>query len=1338
MIISGGISMGGFIQMGDTPVPIPFVYDNQFNYVTALFYGNSATSTFIADASTNNFALTIAGDTKPNNFNPYTPGYYSNYFDGGAGGSGDYIGKAGSGVLPTSSEDVTIECWIFPLSTSVNGLFDGGSLETGILRNNPANKIEKQGSAATAATFTVTANQWQHFACTFTAGLIKVYINGMLNGSGSYTGGYSGGSSFNIGSINSGANSGADGSFNGYISNFRVTKSILYTTTFTPSTAPLTAIANTSLLTCQSNRFLDNSSNAFAVTVAGNTTINPRTPFVPNTQYAAYGSTYFDGTTDYLQITNNTAHDFGSGDFSVEVWVYPTGDVAYSNVISKDNGNGAGWLFEYSATRGLFVAWASTNISSAGAYVKNSWSHLVFCRSGTTVSIYRNGARLATATSSASISSANNLRIGAVSGATLYEFPGYISNVRIVKGSSAYNATLTTITVPTAPLTAVTGTSLLTLQTNQPVNNSVFLDNSTNAFLVTRTGNTTQGTFSPYGANWSNYFAGTGANYLFLSGPQNFYDGKPLTVEGWFYAQSSADVQFAGNYENSGSGWTVQTYQQKIVVNLSGDAYDIVGTTTYALNTWHHFALSGTAGSWKLFLNGLQEGSTYTGSVTLNSSAGLTIGGLRWSGANYSQLNGYISNLRIDQSNIYTSNFTPSTAPLPPTNTTYILTCNSNRLADTGPKDVQGILPFTGGTVSVQRFSPFSPQTQTAITHSAYFDGSGDYLTVPTTALASLDVATGADCTYEFWIYPTALQDGGTGFYHSGTIFSRGEVYCAAQVRANGTFHHYMYNGTAYFTTTSAGAIAINIWTHVAVVLTNNTVTIYINGISAGTGTRYTLSLAGQAVKIGVSDTTIASSFWRGYISNFAVYNVAKYTSTFTPSTTPLTATQLANTNGNPSAAITGTQTSLLTLQSPTFVDNSSNNFALTAFDNVKPRTVNPFGFTSATAAYSAATYGGSTYLNGNGDYLQTPSSSIFNLNAGDWTIEGWFYLTVAPVANQRLFVIDGSSTYGMYTKADGGIYYGLFGSSEVAIAPAGTLSGYNQWKHIAFVKSGASTTTCYVNGVLAGSTTSYSLPNSNCTFYIAGSTPYAANIYAGYISDFRVVRGTAVYASAFTPTTTPLRAVVNTQLLLNFTSAAISDSSGMNNAVTVGSAQASTTQFKYGTASMKFNGTTDYLTIPYNPGLIFGTGDFTIECWLYQVAFVSDMVITASYATWATSVNFYFGTRAGSPNILIFRAGDSIPITLNGNTAILANSWTHLAVSRASGVTRMFVDGVAQSATHTGSINIGATANSTGIGAANNASEPINGYINDLRITKGYARYSSAFPPPTAQLPNS
>jgi hypothetical protein len=62
-----------------------------------------------------------------------------------------------------------------------------------------------------------------------------------------------------------------------------------------------------------------------------------------------------------------------------------------------------------------------------------------------------------------------------------------------------------------------------------------------------------------------------------------------------------------------------------------------------------------------------------------------------------------------------------------------------------------------------------------------------------------------------------------------------------------------------------------------------------------------------------------------------------------------------------------------------------------------------------------------------------------------------------------------------------------------------------------------------------------------------------------------------------------------------------------------------------------------------------------------------------------------------------------------------------------------MFVGGVLQTNTHTGSVNISATVTSMGIGAANNGTEPLNGYIDDLRVTKGYARYTSNFTPPTS-----
>jgi hypothetical protein len=109
------------------------------------------------------------------------------------------------------------------------------------------------------------------------------------------------------------------------------------------------------------------------------------------------------------------------------------------------------------------------------------------------------------------------------------------------------------------------------------------------------------------------------------------------------------------------------------------------------------------------------------------------------------------------------------------------------------------------------------------------------------------------------------------------------------------------------------------------------------------------------------------------------VKGTAVYTSNFTPSITPLT-------------AISGT--SLLTCQSPTFVDNSTNNFTITAVGNSRPTQQNPFGITNElTNGYTANTVGGSAYFDGTGDYLTVPSNTIFQIT-GNVTIEAYVYAT--------------------------------------------------------------------------------------------------------------------------------------------------------------------------------------------------------------------------------------------------------------------------------------------------------------------------------------------------------
>jgi hypothetical protein len=308
--------------------------------------------------------------------------------------------------------------------------------------------------------------------------------------------------------------------------------------------------------------------------------------------------------------------------------------------------------------------------------------------------------------------------------------------------------------------------------------------------------------------------------------------------------------------------------------------------------------------------------------------------------------------------------------------------------------------------------------------------------------------------------------------------------------------------------------------------------------------------------------------------------------------------------------------------------------------------------------------------------------------------------------------------------------------------APSGTIS-LNNWYHIAVVCN-AGSARIYVNGVSVAGPTTITLPSSAAqTLRIGYDDVGTVNFqYNGYLSDLRIVKGTAVYTSNFTPPTTPLTTVTNTQLLLNFSNAGIYDSAAMNNVVTVGSAQASTTQFKYGTASMKFNGSSDYFTFATSPNLDMGTGNFTIECWVYPISVANNYPsFLASITGWSSGASGHRFSNTGYSSKFTFHlngsagvsAGD--PFMASTNTFSF-NTWHHYAVTRSGTTWRMFVNGNLEN-TQTSSVTYNPALGGMRVGWStwDAANGYFNGYIDELRITRGYARYTSAFTPPTSSF---
>ena len=1284
--------------------------DPYFNYVTTLLSANNPSSTFVTDASTNNFAVTVNGDTRPNSFGPYTPGYYSGYFDG----TGDYLTVPyTTSAFDWWSSSYTLEAWIYPTTLTGWYYLDSAVNKGTIIGNNAFNGATNYWSLGLnssgnlwfayynganqggGTSTTVTLNAWNHIALVVNGSNITLYLNGVGTSLGSIAGTpqSSAGTTLTIGAGN-------NTYVNGYISNLRIVKgTAVYTSNFTPPTSPLTAIANTNLLICQSNRFIDTSTNAYTVTRNGDTLISGFDPFAPNSSYSTYGSGYFDGSGDQLSIADNAAFTFGLGDFSIEFWLYQTVN-SISYLVSQNTGTTSSSSFDVNVNNltigGTIYYGASFVALSGGTISLNTWNHIVFARSGTTLSLYLNGTRTATGSAGVTINDASTpVTISGIAGAS-YPVTGYISDVRILKGSSAYDTTLSTITVPTAPLTAIANTQLLTLQNNQPTNNSMFLDSSTNNFNITRNGNTTQGSFSPYGGGWSNYFDGTG-DYLTSTVTGSVGSGD-FTIECWVYitgALTNAGVwQLAGSaFPGSVSGLAVSyaSPNWQIYYNGTNSLSSTGGSPT--ANTWLHLALVRSGSSLRFYVNGVLNNTlTDTGNYT---STTLVIGGY------YSTsflMTGYISNFRVVKGTaVYPSAFTPPTAPLTPIVNTSLLTCADNRFID---DSANNFTVTKNGDVSIQRFNPFNPVLTTPTSYSGYFDGTGDYLNFTGYALGS------GNFTIEAWVYLTSLPNAANALYSNGTSDSASAISAAAYVSSGGNLGFYNYP-TA---TTTSSTISLNTWTHVAIVRNSSTITLYINGVSGATVSNSN-NISDTAVQIMRGFGGITSSPV-GYMSNLrVVVGTAVYTSNFTPSTTPLTA--VANTR-------------LLTLQNATFIDNSTNNYTITSNGDSVPRQFNPFGWTNTTgssAAYSVTNYGGSMYFDGNGDYLSVPNNTALNFMNSNYTVEALIYPIATPGATYGACVLSNT------TNASNGWLLRLTGSLQFSLVYPGVIAynfgpviSLNTWNHVAIVRNG-SQVTGYVNGV------GYSLTNT---------TPAETNgpwnigyafldYFTGYISNLRIAKGAAVYTSNFAVPVAPLSFNANTTLQVNGIGASIYDSSMISTYETVGNASTTGVIKKYGNSSMSFDGSGDYLKLYGSPNFQFGTGNFTIECWFNGVSVAGGVLFDFR----PLSIN-------GAYPCLYLLSGT---IKYYVNTAdqisggsLSTSTWYHIAVCRSGSSTKLFVNGTQVGSTYTDTNNYGASS-ICAIGATSHhldGTNPLYGYLDDFRITRGVARYTANFTPPT------
>ena len=1260
----------------------------------------------------------------------------------------NYLSAPSSAAFAYGTGDFTIEMWVYPTSaswTSGNYYFYGDTGPVGTLQYYQ-NQLSYYNAAVGAGGVlynsggVIVASTWSHIAISRQSGTTRMFINGRLITSASDTQNYSASNGVQIAAA--GNSTGIFGG--GYLSNVRIVKGVaVYTGAFTVPTSPLTVTQSAGFLAATAPPTVDYlvvaggggggaiaggggggggylTATGFAVATNTSLTVTVGTGGTGSTGTAIKGINGANSVFSTITAiggggggsnTNQTGSSGGSGGgesgTGAAVTSAASGTVGQGNngglhssggpSYGSGGGGGAATIGATGTTSagGAGGAGASNSISGIATYYAGGGGGSVFNSVGSLGLGGLGGGGNAT-NAIGTVGTTNTGGGGGGGGYTAGNGGSGGSGIVIIRYLASYSPAAFTTGNPTVTLSgayrvytfttvgtwsitfgdsniaAITGTatSLLTCRS------STFVDISSNAFAITATGTPTmQPLVSPFAYT---YYAGGGGG-----GAANSAIAAGGTGGGG--ASTASAIGGAGTANTGGGGGGVG--------NITG--------VTYA---------GGTGGSGVAII---KYPDTYappyqvTGDPTILLSNGYRIYTWATSGS-----------IIFDP--------TPTVATTV-ANTSLLtlqtkLPTNNNTFLDSSPNN---FAITRTGTPTQGTFTPFS---QTG--WSGYFNGSSDYLSVPSNAAL---IFGSNDFTIESWVYLSAVTAAGSWIYSRTLSSGVGTNFFIYNSYLNG---QYSTNGTSNTSIIGTTAIPLNTWNHVAYTRSSSTLTLWLNGVSQITAAiSGTLHDSGTSATIGTAYPGVIYGPLAGYISNLRIVKgAAVYTANFTPSTTPLT-------------TLSGLtlSTSLLTLQNNRFKDNSTTAFAITTSGTPSIQAISPF---APTAAYSTSLVGGSGYFNGSTDYLGIANTAAIQLTTGSFTIECWIYC-VGSTGNNQVFLSKwNGSGYLIFLNAT--TYYPSFQCTAFTITSTVAVS-LNVWTHIAVVCN-STTYTLYVNGVAGVSTTNASTnADSGGVLDIGINSGNGANAYYGYISNLRIVKGTAVYTAAFTPPTAPLTSIVNTSLLLSATNAGIYDTTGKNDVTTVGSVTVSTSVVKYGTGALYFNGTTDYLTTLYNPNLTFGTGNFTIECWinLTTTATTQRRIIgLGDGANGSGPVNcsweLKFLGSDGSNQISFYRYDGTEYVYTTVGATINAGQWYHIAVVRNSGTLAIYVNGTAYySAANSLNFTLYNTNNFYvglayyGPAAGYGGPRYFGGYIDDVRITNGIARYRANFIPPVVAFTN-